>query len=62
MAKPEKLLFLATLNQSKKKKKIDITLILSIIAKEKSDRIVKLENLWFLTTLIAWEAAIHRCS
>ena len=46
MAKPEKLLFLATLNQSKKKeKKIDITLILSIIAKEKSDRIVKLEKL-----------------
>ena len=44
MAKPEKLLFLATLNQSKKKK-IDITLILSIIAKEKSDRIVKLEKL-----------------
>ena len=45
MAKPEKLLFLATLNQSKKKKKIDNTLILSIIAKEKSDRIVKLEKL-----------------
>ena len=42
MAKPEKLLFLAT---NQKKKKIDITLILSIIAKEKSDRIVKLEKL-----------------
>ena len=33
---------LATLNQSKKK--IDVTLVLSIIAKEKSDRIAKSEN------------------
>ena len=36
-------------------KKIDVTLILSIIAKEKSDRIAKSEKLfWFHTTLIAF--------
>ena len=47
---------LATLNQSKKK--IDVTLILSIIAKEKFDRIAKSEKLfWFFTTLIAFVIA-----
>ena len=43
---------LATLNQSKIW--IDITLILSINAKEKSDRIAKSEKrFWFFTALIA---------
>ena len=42
----------------KPKNKIDITLILSIIAKEKSDRTAKSENLfWFLTTLTAFVIA-----
>ena len=36
-------------------KKIDIALILSIMAKEKSDGIAKSENLfWFFTTLIGF--------
>ena len=40
------------------KKKIDVTLILSIIAKEKSERIAKSEKLfWFLTILIAFVIA-----
>ena len=40
------------------KKKIEVTLILSIIAKEKSDLIAKSEKLlWFLTTLIAFVIA-----
>ena len=47
----------ATLNRSKKKK-IDVTQILSIIAKEKSDRIPKSEKrFWFFTTLIAFVIA-----
>ena len=47
---------LATLNQSQKK--IDVTLILSIIEKKKSDRIAKSEKLfWFLNTLIAFVIA-----
>ena len=46
-----------------KKKKIDVTLILSIIANEKSDRIVKSEKrFWFLTTLITFVIAdVNRC-
>ena len=40
------------------KKKIEVTLILSTIAKEKSDLIAKSEKLlWFLTTLIAFVIA-----
>ena len=43
----------ATKNQLKKK--IGVTLILSILAKEESDGIAKSEMLfWFLTTLIAF--------
>ena len=68
LAKNSPLIFLhnsesfATLNRSKKKKKrkekIDLTLILSIIAKEKSDQIPKSEkHFWFFTTLIVFVIA-----
>ena len=44
---------LATLNQSRNK--TDVTLILSVITKEKSDHLPKSEKrFWFLTTLIAF--------
>ena len=50
---------LATLNRSKKiRKKINVTLILSTFAKEKSDRMARSEKLfWLLTTLIAFVIA-----
>ena len=67
LAKNSPLIFLhnsetfSTLNRSKKKKKkekIDLTLILSIIAKEKSDEIPKSEkHFWFFTTLIVFVIA-----
>ena len=47
---------LATLKQSQKK--IDVTLILSIIEKEKSDRIAKSKKrFWFLNILVAFVIA-----
>ena len=64
LAKNSPLIFLhnsesfATLNRSKKTEKIDLTLILSIIAKEKSDQIPKSEkHFWFFTTLIVFVIA-----
>ena len=40
------------------KKKLDVTLILSVIAKEKSDPIAKSEKcFWFLVTFIAFVIA-----
>ena len=43
---------------ARRPKKIDVTLILSIIAKEKFDPIANLEKLfWFLTKLIAFVIA-----